>query len=728
MDHFHNQEDLLGDNISWVFIAMSSITLLLLACFLLVCVFLQLDGVHKELLREIFLSHSGYIIAAALLVVAFIVSIIAGIMRNYVIPIKRLTEETTIISTNNPAHRVRLEGGRDVKTLAGIINDSAQKIEELHTAVEKRIAAAREEIETEKNIILAIMAELLDGVIVCNAEAQILLYNQKARVLLQEEFLDDVTTSSGGKNFAGLGRSIFTILDKATVTHGLDDIAEKIARGEYPVSRLLLTGVKENTIRADILPILNDNRDFKGFVLMLYDSTEDSSPTEKSDFLLQNITTSLKRPISNIALAAEALIQSSVVEAKQARKFKEIIAKEASFANKTLEEVSSEYAKITRAKYPLAQLTNKSFFETLAKAAKEKIGVVLTFMEEEDVNWLNIDIRSFTLSLLYLMRKVTDETGQRQMSCRTRNKGHFTTLDITWHGAPIKIEMLRSWEEQNLVVGKEGLPTILKDVLDLHGAKVWPYIYEVTRERAGIRIFLPDITLPAMGAIRRFFLSRDSRPEYYDFNLFDIKNNGLLNDDMLLSDLSYTVFDTETTGLSPDDDEIISIGAVRIVNGKLLKNEFFDTLINPKRTLPPESTIIHGVQTEMLAGKPYIEEVLPTFYRFSEKTVLVAHNAAFDMKMLQMKEEKTGTRFRNPVLDTLLLSAVVHPNQEKHNLETIAARFGISVVGRHTALGDALMTGEIFLKLLPLLEKKGIRTLQAAMEASKNTLFAKITY
>jgi DNA polymerase-3 subunit epsilon len=120
--------------------------------------------------------------------------------------------------------------------------------------------------------------------------------------------------------------------------------------------------------------------------------------------------------------------------------------------------------------------------------------------------------------------------------------------------------------------------------------------------------------------------------------------------------------------------------------------------------------------------------MLPAFYAFAQDTVLVAHNAAFDMKFLQLQERHTGLVFNHPVLDTLLLSAVVHPAQESHRLEAIAERFNITVLGRHTALGDAFVTAEVWLRLLPLLQAMGITTLRQARDAAQKTYYARLKY
>ncbi len=288
-------------------------------------------------------------------------------------------------------------------------------------------------------------------------------------------------------------------------------------------------------------------------------------------------------------------------------------------------------------------------------------------------------------------------------------------------------ETFYTWELESMHFAGESSPLSLRDVIDRHGGEIW-YEREKAAHRAFFRFVIPVAT-PEFEPVELDDEARArGRPEYYDFDLFSYQESAI-DLDRKLSDLVYTVFDTETTGLEPSaGDEIIQVGAARIVNNRLLRQETFNQLVDPERPLRPEGIPIHGITEDMVRGQPTIDIVLPSFHQFCEDTVLIAHNAAFDMRFLQLKEERVGVHFAQPVLDTLLLSAVVHPNQESHKLDTIAERLGVSIETRHNALEDALATGDVFLKLLPLLADMGILTLRQALEASEKTYYARIKY
>ena len=226
--------------------------------------------------------------------------------------------------------------------------------------------------------------------------------------------------------------------------------------------------------------------------------------------------------------------------------------------------------------------------------------------------------------------------------------------------------------------------------------------------------------------IDRLLLAREydknslpARPEYTKFDIYDHPMHLEELGGRALKSLTFVVFDTETTGLRPSHgDEIISIAGVRVVDGKIKTGEPFTRLVNPGRNIPKASIRFHGITEEMVRDEAPIRDVLPEFLTFVGDAVLVAHNAAFDMKFLKLKEPETGAIFDHLVLDSLLLSVFLEPESRNHSLDAIAERLGVEVEGRHTALGDSLVTAGVFLRMLDMLESRGIRTLGQAIEAS----------
>jgi len=146
----------------------------------------------------------------------------------------------------------------------------------------------------------------------------------------------------------------------------------------------------------------------------------------------------------------------------------------------------------------------------------------------------------------------------------------------------------------------------------------------------------------------------------------------------------------------------------------------FDTLVDPERSVPPESVRIHGITDEMLIGAPPMATVLPAFLEFAGPAVLVGHEASFDLRFLEPAARQLGLpslTATHPILDTRLLSRSLHGPGESHTLEAVAGRLGVTVTGRHSALGDALATAEILIRLLALIQKRGILTLGETLDA-----------
>ncbi|MEM9845692.1 MAG: 3'-5' exonuclease, partial [Pseudomonadota bacterium] len=200
--------------------------------------------------------------------------------------------------------------------------------------------------------------------------------------------------------------------------------------------------------------------------------------------------------------------------------------------------------------------------------------------------------------------------------------------------------------------------------------------------------------------------------DYFDFSAHGASQAGRL------SDLSFVVFDTETTGLDTALDDVVQIAGVRILRGSVVKGEVFDTLVNPGRKIPVGSTKIHGITDAMVAGAPKFSDVGGEFAEFAEDTVLVAHNAAFDRAFLDRLPAMGGPVFAQPMLCTAQLSLALTPHLNDHTLDAVAERYGVQIHGpdRHTAMGDAKATAEVFLKMLPILSERNVDTLPDALE------------
>ena len=172
-------------------------------------------------------------------------------------------------------------------------------------------------------------------------------------------------------------------------------------------------------------------------------------------------------------------------------------------------------------------------------------------------------------------------------------------------------------------------------------------------------------------------------------------------------DDTFVVFDIETTGLSKETESITEIGAVKVVDGKIIDR--FSTFVNPERPIPAEITKLTGITNEMVADAPVITEILPKFLEFCQDAVLVAHNANFDTGFIRLNaERKCGIEVKNTVLDTLELSRALLPELKKHKLDIVCEQLGVSLEGHHRAVNDAEATAEVFLKFIDMLVEKEI--------------------
>jgi DNA polymerase-3 subunit epsilon len=182
-----------------------------------------------------------------------------------------------------------------------------------------------------------------------------------------------------------------------------------------------------------------------------------------------------------------------------------------------------------------------------------------------------------------------------------------------------------------------------------------------------------------------------------------------------LSELPAIALDTETTGLDQNHDRVISIGAVRLHGPRLYRSQTLNVLVNPGRSIPNRTIAIHGISNAMVSDAPPFDQIADRVLDHTTGLVLVGHRIDFDVAMLQSEMRRCGRDWRPAAsLDVMLLYVGLFPDQQILRLDDIAAALDVPVIGRHSALGDALTTAEIFVRLIAAMSAQGLDTLEAA--------------
>lgn len=184
-------------------------------------------------------------------------------------------------------------------------------------------------------------------------------------------------------------------------------------------------------------------------------------------------------------------------------------------------------------------------------------------------------------------------------------------------------------------------------------------------------------------------------------------------------DGKFVVLDIETTGFSAKKDKIIEIGAVKVENGRIIDR--FSSFVNPGEPIPELITKLTSITDLTVEDAPYIEEVLPKFLDFCGDSVLVAHNADFDMSFIKNKISDLGLEHDFTYIDTLGMARAQLPELGRFKLDSVAKALNIYLGHHHRAMDDAECTAHIFLKLTEMLKDKGVIDLEALQEFGRSS-------
>lgn len=569
--------------------------------------------------------------------------------------------------------------------LAPAAQAAAQSLAETRSALAEAVARETLRLGTEKARLEALLSDVPVGVILCSADHALVFYNGPAA--------DIIGTGRAGGLEAGLDRKLFDYLHAAPLRLAHERL---IATGDPDaVSDLLCTTTTGAYVLAARMRLLGDGGSH-GYVLTLRDITGDMAAEARREAMLEGALDSLRRPAAALATLVEVMPEAALPAPMQGALKDEVA--------RLSQAVTRFGAARDEALAEAGALPQTRAFD-LAQGLIARLGAEGQLLTAETAD-LILRCNGYELLTLleHLARHLTDRCPLH-LTIEEEDTG--AAIRLSWTGERVGVGELDRWLSVPLVPEAPDRPA--RAVLVTHATELWPETLADGR---------PALCLPIRQARRAVVRPKPVvRKVVYDFDLLSPARTDRLAETRL-DRLTYVVFDTETTGLNPrQGDEIVQLAAVRIVNGRRVEGEVFDTLVNPGRPIPPVSTEVHGITDAMVADAPGVEEVVRRFHKFAEGAVLIAHNAPFDMEFLRRVEGTLGLSFDMPVLDTVLLSAVVYGQHETHSLDALSHRLGITIPeeARHTAIGDTLATADAFLKLVPMLAGRGLDTFGAVL-------------
>ena len=634
---------------------------------------------------------------------AVLLSIVLIALRKYLlVPLESLVREIHIITGANPAHVVELPPGHLLGEVQSAVNDLGRSFMKARREIFEASSSISSEAENSKASLEIILMSLREGIMVCDDRARILFYNLAARRV----FHNDVAL--------GLGRSLYLLCASAPIENSLAVLRQRRVR--HPEERdtgndvaFVCSTLQGAVISCRMCLLPSAPGSSWSFLFTCEDISREADAEGRRGNILRTTIKKMRSSLTSIGLNVESLELLPDLDAANRFALERTMVKETRSLVKEFEVLSHEMQDIVSPRY----LINNVFAEDIAACIArrlEKRGLRLTMIG--DSLWVKADIHSLILLLEFFALKIHEHRGVDAMEVETLLGDKRVYFNFSWAGVPVSQAEISEWTSR--LIDPSAARTVAETLENLD-SEVWSRPH-TSPGFAVLCLPLPLSTSQWEPPVHIL----PARPVYTDFAASEDAAETAKLKDLPLDRLSFVVFDTETTGLAPlEGDEIISLAGVKIVNLGIIVGETFNRLIDPQRSIPEASIRFHGLTDEMVRGKPSVEDTLRAFHSFVGDSVLVGHNAAFDMSFIRRKESRAGVRFRGPVLDTLTLSLYLHDHTPAHSLDDVAKRLGVEVKDRHTALGDSLITAQVFIKFIHVFKDKGITTMGGVLEASR---------
>jgi len=356
--------------------------------------------------------------------------------------------------------RVNAHGAGELQVLGQAANQLLALHEARENDVAERVREARASLEEERSRLAALMADLSQSVVVCNLDGRVLLYNQRAK--------QELSAGEDGSNaeLLGLGRSIYTVFDRALIGHALERLQQASQERAEGDSKQLVGSAQFVTatragrlLRAHMSPVLGGNGPHQaqvgglsitGFVLVLEDVTSTNERHARRDALIQALIEGGRGPLGSIRAAGEMLSDFSDMPSQQRDRFLRVIRDEAAVLSLQFEKAASAFSNDLRERWLLEEILGGELLLVAARRiaerrTSERRALAVKTEDVDDDLWLRVDTFGLLQALRYLALRLQDEYEVREVRLSLTRSGQLAQFDLSWLGTFMNNETAMSW-------------------------------------------------------------------------------------------------------------------------------------------------------------------------------------------------------------------------------------------------------------------------------------------
>jgi DNA polymerase-3 subunit epsilon len=287
------------------------------------------------------------------------------------------------------------------------------------------------------------------------------------------------STAVAGGALIGLGRSIFSILERNQIDHALDIVRQRLLKGAAAaIANFITTARGGQLLRVQLVPVLATGdssaaREMSGYVLTVDNITRSLEQESRRDQVLQSLTDGSRGSLANIRVAVGNLMDYPDMEAEIRERFIGIISDEVVRMSQRLDRTMGEFADSLKTRWPLEDVQGVDIITAAQRRIEAELKLATKTEEIDDAIWLRAESFSLVFSICFLASRLVNHYRIKEVRFRLRPFGKLVYLDLIWSGHAMSSETFYTWETDAMQFGKESSPLSLRDVIDRHGGEIW---------------------------------------------------------------------------------------------------------------------------------------------------------------------------------------------------------------------------------------------------------------